>query len=162
MVASIRTGTRNRPPRTIDAAPRAAGPIAAADWSWIARWGTLVRMSARLVDGGGGRIERWLSGLAGPELVESPPATGAGYDSSSGGDVKCPICDRPRSEPVAEVEQYDEDFDYYWGDFRLPLWIALIWQVPWRQRLDIFVIGFSIGLIIAGIAVFWGLLLAQY
>jgi len=40
--------------------------------------------------------------------------------------------------------------------------MALIWQVPWRQRLDIFVIGFVVGLIIAGIAVLWGLVLAQY
>jgi hypothetical protein len=48
------------------------------------------------------------------------------------------------------------------GGFRLPLWIALIWQVPWRQRLDIFVIGLLIGLIVAGIAVLWGLLLSQY
>jgi len=77
------------------------------------------------------------------------------------GDVKCPICDRPRTDLVEE-DGYDEDFDYYWGNVRLPLWIALIWQVPWRQRLDIFVVGFIIGLIVAGIAVFWGLLLAQY
>ena len=62
----------------------------------------------------------------------------------------------------AKLERYDEDFDYYWGDYKIPLWIALIWQVPWRQRLDIFVIGLLVGLIIAGIAVLWGLLLSQY
>jgi hypothetical protein len=116
-------------------------------------------MSARL-DGAGASIERWLSGLSGPELV-APEITHA-TEPPSDGDVKCPICDRPRNDLAEADERYDEDFDYYWGDFRLPLWIALIWQVPWRQRLDIFVIGFSIGLIIAGIAVFWGLLLAQY
>jgi hypothetical protein len=126
-------------------------------WFSVARWGTLVGMSARL---SGGSIERWLSGLAGPELHD--PAVGPVYGPPADGDVKCPICDRPRADLVNEEERYDEDFDYYWGDFRLPLWIALIWQVPWRQRLDIFVVGFIIGLIIAGIAVFWGLLLAQY
>jgi hypothetical protein len=115
-------------------------------------------MSSRLVDGGG-RIERWLSGLAGPDLAEPAPGPHAGYDPASG--VKCPICDRPRNEP-ADVDQYDEDFDYYWGDVRLPLWIALILQVPWRQRLDIFVIGLIVGLSVAGIALLWGVLLAQY
>jgi hypothetical protein len=118
-------------------------------------------MSARLVDGAGGRIERWLSGLAGPDLTEPPPGTNADYEPPAGGDVKCPICDRPRSEPAA-ADQYDEDFDYYWGDIRLPLWIALILQVPWRQRLDIFVIGLIVGLSVAGIALLWGVLLAQY
>ena len=59
-------------------------------------------------------------------------------------------------------ERYDEDVDYYWGDWRVPLWIALIMQVPWRQRLDIFVIGFIVGLVIAGVAVSWGLLLSRY
>jgi hypothetical protein len=101
-------------------------------------------MSGRLVDGAGASIERWLGNLAGPELQQPAPGPSTGQPADG------------------EVERYDEDFDYYWGDFRLPLWIALIWQVPWRQRLDIFVIGFVIGLIIAGIAVFWGLLLAQY
>ena len=61
-----------------------------------------------------------------------------------------------------ERDRYDEDFDYYWGNWRVPLWIALIMQVPWRQRLDIFVIGFIVGLVIAGIAVSWGLLLSRY
>jgi hypothetical protein len=117
-------------------------------------------MSARL-DGAQASIERWLSGLAGPELAEPAPGAPGGAPAGDG-DVKCPVCDRPRTDLGQDAEQYDEDFDYYWGDIRLPLWIALIWQVPWRQRLDIFVIGFSIGLIVAGIAVFWGLLLAQY
>jgi hypothetical protein len=116
-------------------------------------------MSARLVDGAGGRIERWLSGLAGPELVQPDS------DAAPGGlpaDGKCPICDRPRSEPPEVADPYDEEFDYYWGDIRLPLWIALILQVPWRQRLDIFVIGLIVGLTVAGIALLWGVLLAQY
>ena len=67
-----------------------------------------------------------------------------------------------RNDAGSERDRYDEDFDYYWGDWRLPLWIALILQVPWRQRLDIFVIGFIVGLVIAGVAVSWGLLLSQY
>ena len=117
-------------------------------------------MSGRLVDGAGASIERWLGNLAGPELQQ--PAPGPATGPPAEGEVKCPVCDRPRQVEHYEEERYDEDFDYYWGDFRLPLWFALIWQVPWRQRLDIFVIGFVVGLIIAGIAVFWGLLLAQY
>ncbi len=116
-------------------------------------------MSARPADGAGGSIGRWLSGLAGPEL--HAPVGGLDSGPESDADVKCPICDRPRAEQVEE-EPYDEDFDYYWGDVRLPLWIALILQVPWRQRLDIFVIGFTVGLIVAGVAVLWGLLLSQY
>jgi hypothetical protein len=108
-------------------------------------------MSPRLVDGASSTIERWLAGLAGPELVQPD------YDHPSAtGD------DTLRNEPVAEPDRYDEDYDYYWGDFRMPLWIALIWQVPWRQRLDIFVIGFLVGLIVAGVALLWGLLLSQY
>ena len=82
-----------------------------------------------------------------------------------------PRSSEPRSQRAArraaygggsERDRYDEDFDYYWGDWRIPLWIALIMQVPWRQRLDIFVIGFIVGLVIAGIAVSWGLLLSRY
>ncbi len=100
------------------------------------------------------------AGLMGQELAK--PEHGMYNGGASGDrDHTCPVCNRNHS-PAGEDDCYDEDFDYYWGDFRLPLWIALIWQVPWRQRLDIFVIGFTIGLIIAGIAVFWGLLLAQY
>ena len=118
-------------------------------------------MSARLVDGAGGRIERWLSGLAGPELTEPPPGTIPGYEPPAGTDGRCPTCDRPHIEP-AGVDPYDEDFDYYWGEIRLPLWIALILQVPWRQRLDIFVIGLIVGLTVAGIALLWGVLLAQF
>jgi hypothetical protein len=120
-------------------------------------------MSPRLVDGAGSSIERWLAGLAGPELVQrehSAPASNG--TTHTGEDRKCPVCDRPRSDDGQDLDPYDEDFDYYWGDFRLPLWLALIWQVPWRQRLDIFVIGLLIGLIVAGIAVLWGLLLSQY
>jgi hypothetical protein len=120
-------------------------------------------MSSRLVEGAGSSIERWLDGLAGPELVQpdqSPPAGNA--TSPAGEDYRCPVCDRPRSVGAQDDDPYDEDYDYYWGGFRLPLWIALIWQVPWRQRLDIFVIGLLIGLIVAGIAVLWGLLLSQY
>ena len=59
-------------------------------------------------------------------------------------------------------DEYDEDFDYYWGSWRLPLWIALIWQVPWRQRLDIFVIGFIVGMCIAGFGLLWGFVLSQF
>ena len=109
-------------------------------------------MSVRSEDGVAGTIERWRSGLSGPELTtdRNPPIPGANEQpavQSAGG---------------SERDRYDEDFDYYWGDWRVPLWIALIMQVPWRQRLDIFVIGFIVGLVIAGVAVSWGLLLSRY
>jgi len=107
-------------------------------------------MAARLGEGVGASIERWLAGLAGPELDKDPYAP-AGNSTQS-----------PSSYADAGEDAYDEDFEYYWGNVRIPLWIALIWQVPWRQRLDIFVIGFVVGLVIAGIAVLWGLVLAQY
>jgi hypothetical protein len=110
-------------------------------------------MSEQPREGTAGAVERWLSGLSGPRL-ETPPEhlpTGSdeqpatfGYDGGS------------------ERDRYDEDYDYYWGDWRVPLWIALIMQVPWRQRLDIFVIGFIVGLVIAGVAMSWGLLLSRY
>ena len=57
------------------------------------------------------------------------------------------------------LEWQSPDFQHNWG---LELWIALILQVPWRQRLDVFVIGFIIGLVVSGVAVLWGLLLSQY
>jgi len=113
-------------------------------------WGTVVLMSPRLVDGASSSNERWLAGPAGPELVQPE------YDHFSAG------ADALRSDRPGEAERYDEDYDYYWGDFRIPMWIALIWQVPWRQRLDIFVVGFLIGLVVAGVALLWGLLLSQY
>jgi hypothetical protein len=123
-------------------------------------------MPVRLVDGVAGSIERWLSNLGGvPDAVAEPkrhPDPRDGPSSPSAGDYKCPVCDAPRSDYEAEREQFDEDYDYYWGEYRIPLWIALIWNVPWRQRLDIFVIGFLLGLVVAGVALLWGLLLSQY
>lgn len=110
-------------------------------------------MSVRPEDGTAGSIERWLSGLSGPQL-DAPPdrSPGAAHEQPAsygdGGDD--------------HEHRYDEEYDYYWGDWRVPLWIALILQVPWRQRLDIFVIGFIIGLVVAGVAVSWGLLLSRY
>ena len=108
-------------------------------------------MSVRPEGATTGTIERWRSGLSGPQL-EPPPEQTASYEQQASYD------DGGGREP----ERYDEDFDYYWGDWRVPLWIALIMQVPWRQRLDIFVIGFIVGLVIAGVAVSWGLLLSRY
>ena len=35
-------------------------------------------------------------------------------------------------------------------------------QVPWRQRLDIFVIGLIVGMTISGLALLWGFVLSQY
>jgi hypothetical protein len=109
-------------------------------------------MAVRPDDGTTGTIERWRSGLSGPELTPQTeqPAGGVHEQQAS------------YSDGELERNRYDEDFDYYWGDWRIPLWIALIMQVPWRQRLDIFVIGFIVGLVIAGIAVSWGLLLSRY
>jgi hypothetical protein len=108
-------------------------------------------MSAQSEDGTAGTIERWRSGLSGPQLEPQPEHLTPGANEQPA----------RYDGPVAR-DQYDEDFDYYWGDWKIPLWIALIWQVPWRQRLDIFVIGFIIGLVIAGVAVSWGLLLSRY
>lgn len=114
-------------------------------------------MPARL-DGTASSIERWRAGLAEAAVAdrEQGSGSGSGYVPANG------AYDPRRGEPAEDRDRYDEDYDYYWGDFRIPLWIALIWRVPWRQRLDIFVIGFLIGLIVAGIAVLWGLLLSQY
>ena len=109
-------------------------------------------MSAHPEDGTAGTIERWRSGLSGPQLEPLPE------DLTRGANEQPAV----RIDGVSNADQYDEDFDYYWGSWRLPLWIALIWQVPWRQRLDIFVIGFIVGLVIAGVAVSWGLLLSRY
>ncbi len=110
-------------------------------------------MSAPYEDGAAGTIERWRSSLSGPQLT-------AGPDPPSPGANEQPAVQQYGGG--SERDRYDEDFDYYWGDWRIPLWIALIMQVPWRQRLDIFVIGFIVGLVIAGIAVSWGLLLSRY
>jgi hypothetical protein len=120
-------------------------------------------MSDRLGDGRTGTIERWLGGLAGPELKPDLPfqPDASGRLPSDPG-YRCPVCEARQHEAAVERDPYDDDYDYYWGDVRLPLWIALIWQVPWRQRLDIFVIGFIVGLVIAGVAVTWGLLLSRY
>ncbi len=112
-------------------------------------------MPARL-DDEASSIQRWRAGLTGSELLEPENDTARAYVPANG------RLGAQHGERAEDVERYDEDYDYYWGDFRLPLWIALIWQVPWRQRLDIFVIGFIIGLIVAGVAVLWGLLLSQY
>ena len=106
-------------------------------------------MAGRLIDDAAGAIERMRAGLAGPELhQEQPPSQGY----------------RPPETPYVDRvnDPYDDDYDYYWGNVRVPLWIALIMQIPWRQRLDVFVIGFIVGLIVAGVAVLWGLVLAQY
>ncbi|MEA2220294.1 MAG: hypothetical protein QOJ35_2920 [Solirubrobacteraceae bacterium] len=120
-------------------------------------------MSVRLGDGRTSTIERWLGGLAGPELKpDLPLAPDASGRLPSDAGYRCPVCEARSQEAVSERDQYDDDYDYYWGNVRLPLWIALIWQVPWRQRLDIFVIGFIFGLVIAGVAVTWGLLLSRY
>jgi hypothetical protein len=109
-------------------------------------------MSAQPEDGTARTIERWRSGLGGPQLDSQPEQL------MTAGANEQPAVRYDGPEP----DQYDDDFDYYWGDWKIPLWIALIWQVPWRQRLDIFVIGFIVGLVIAGVAVSWGLLLSRY
>lgn len=114
------------------------------------RPGTVTGMAGRFGEDVAGTIGPMRAGLTGPELRDDPLP---GYVS--------PIVQR-HQEMVDERDRYDDDYDYYWGGMRMPLWIALILQVPWRQRLDIFVIGFIVGLLIAGIAVFWGLVLAQY
>lgn len=120
-------------------------------------------MPTRPVDGAPGRAERWREGLGGPEPNTPHPGLSQAVSwAPQGQDETCPTCHKPRREPAYQTEARDEDYDYYWGGVRLPLWMALIWQVPWRQRLDIFVIGFLVGLSIAGVALLWGVLLSQY
>src|ERR1044072_6536424 len=104
-------------------------------------------MSEQACDGTAGVMGRWMSGLAGAQLERQPDEPQHG------------VHEQPAVE--TDSDRYDEDFDYYWGDWKIPLWIALIMQVPWRQRLDIFVIGFIVGLVIAGGAVSRGLLLSR-
>jgi hypothetical protein len=117
-------------------------------------------MATRSGDGAASSVERWLSGLSGPALTDVPPPN---YEnpSAASADHVCPVCNT-RHNTADERDTYDEDFDYYWGSWRLPLWIALIWQVPWRQRLDIFVAGFIVGMVIAGFGLLWGFVLSQF
>ncbi len=120
-------------------------------------------MATRFGEGAASSVERWISGLSGPTLTDVPPPR---YDNPDGasatGDHTCPVCNKLHSTAAPRRDEYDEDFDYYWGSWRLPLWIALIWQVPWRQRLDIFVIGFIVGMCIAGFGLLWGFVLSQF
>src|ERR1700709_1322559 len=118
-------------------------------------------MATRSGDGAASSVERWISGLSGPALSDVPPPR---YDPATAADADhmCPVCNTRHSTAAPERDQYDEDFDYYWGSWRLPLWIALIWQVPWRQRLDIFVVGFIGGMCIGGLGGLWGFVLSQF
>ena len=119
-------------------------------------------MSTQPVDSAPPSTESWQNGST-PEAAQPPyPGVSPGVAWTPAGHDVCPTCHKPRYEPAYEAERYDEDYDYYLGGWRLPLWIALIWNVPWRQRLDIFIIGFLVGLTIAGVALLWGLLLSQY
>jgi hypothetical protein len=72
---------------------------------------------------------------------------------------RCPVCDRECGRG-ADRDEFG-DYDYYWGAVRVPRWLAEILDVPWRQQLDILLFGFVIGLIVAALALVWGLLLAQ-
>ena len=119
-------------------------------------------MSTRPVDGAPSNVESWRDGspTGGPQSPYAGVSPGVAWTPS--GHETCPTCHRTHQQPAYQAESYDEDYDYYLGGMRMPLWIALIWNVPWRQRLDIFIIGFLVGLIIAGIALMWGLLLSQY
>jgi hypothetical protein len=76
---------------------------------------------------------------------------------------RCPICNGECARDADHRERgyYDDDCDYYWGSVRVPRWLALILEVPWRQQFDILLFGFVIGLIVAALALVWGLLLAQ-
>jgi len=113
-------------------------------------------MSTRTGDDAGSSIERLLSGLAGPKLTESP------LPEAANGDGEMPATFADGSEYGADSDRYDGDYDYYWGGVRIPTWMALIWQVPWRQRLDIFVIGFIVGMVLAGSALFFGFALSEF
>lgn len=116
-------------------------------------------MATRFGEGASSSVERWLAGLAGPDLTQTPLPH---YENGAQHDPEvCPVCNSRLGDAAAQ-ESYDEDYDYYIGGIRLPLWIALIWQVPWRQRLDIFVIGLIVGMVISGFALLWGFVLSQY
>jgi len=119
-------------------------------------------MSTQPVDGAPTGAESWQSRSSGSGSQAPHPGVSPGVAWTPNGHETCPTCHKSRQEPAYQAERYDEDYDYYLGGMRLPLWLALIWQVPWRQRLDIFVIGFLVGLTIAGVALLWGLLLSQY
>jgi len=54
----------------------------------------------------------------------------------------------------------DGDYEYYWSrggvDIRIPRWIAEIIDVPLMVRLEIFLVGVCMGLIIAALALIIG------
>ncbi len=68
----------------------------------------------------------------------------------------------PINEDGPEVSPYEEDYDYYLAGIRVPDWLASIFDVPWRQQLALLLIGFVSGLVAAGLAFLWGLMLAGY
>jgi len=55
----------------------------------------------------------------------------------------------------------DSDYEYVWsaGDFELPIprWLAEILEIPLMVRLEIFMIGAIVGLVVAGAAVLIGM-----
>jgi hypothetical protein len=78
---------------------------------------------------------------------------------------RCPFCHAPRGGGAprpAPARDDDEDFEYYWGDLRIPTWLGMILNVPRRQQVDILLIGFVIGLTVAALALAWGFLLSGY
>jgi hypothetical protein len=66
---------------------------------------------------------------------------------------RCPACGAARN---------DEEYDLYWGELRIPRWLALLISVPRRQQVDLLLIGFLAGMLLAAAALLWGLVLARY
>jgi hypothetical protein len=74
---------------------------------------------------------------------------------------RCPICNRECASDIYRRDHDDHgDYEYYWGPVRVPRWLAEILEVPWRQQVDILLFGFLVGLIVAAVALVWGLMLA--
>lgn len=61
------------------------------------------------------------------------------------------------SDPPRRVYEDEEDYQYYWSpggmDIPVPRWLAEILDVPLIVRIEIFLVGVCVGLILAAIAV---------
>jgi len=68
--------------------------------------------------------------------------------------VNSPI---PKDPPPPRVIEDEDDYQYYWStggvDIPVPRWLAEILDVPLMVRIEIFLVGVCVGLILAAIAV---------
>gem|GEM_PF-4213399 len=67
--------------------------------------------------------------------------------------------------PATRVVDDDVDYEYFWSrgglDIPIPQWIAEIVDVPWMVRLEIFLGGICIGLVLAVIGLIVGFAIAM-